>query len=93
MMKSKGYRKGGTKSEGEREASLKRRQSVSNAIKTIKSFGGAMTDSEKKLLEGLLNRPTKKSMGGSMKTKGYSKGGSYQGQRQEYKRTGRTGNV
>ena len=52
-----------------------------------------MTDSEKKLLEGLLNRPTKKSMGGSMKTKGYSKGGSYQGQRQEYKRTGRTGNV
>ena len=38
MMKSKGYRKGGTKSEGEREASLKRRQSVSNAIKTIKTI-------------------------------------------------------
>ena len=27
-------------------------------------------------------------MGGSMKTKGYAKGGPYQGQRQQYKRTG-----
>jgi len=81
-MKSKGYAKGGTKSDGER------RQSVSNAIKTIKSFGGAMTDGERKMLEGLLNKPSKKSMGGSMKTKGYAKGGPYQGQRQQYKRTG-----
>jgi len=97
-MKSKGYKSGGAISDSERksmEKSMERktnkafsRQSVSDAIKTLRSFGGAMTNSERKTLENLLDKPTKKSMGGSMKTKGYSNGGSYQGQKQRYKQTG-----
>ena len=93
-MKSKSYKSGGAISDSERksmEKSMERttsRQSVSDAIKTLRSFGGAMTNSERKTLENLLDKPTKKSMGGSMKTKGYAKGGPYQGQRQQYKRTG-----
>ncbi len=93
--KSKGYAKGGARGAlSDAERSMKAtapkttsRQSVSQALKVLRSAGGAMTDSERKMLEGLLNKP-KKSMGGSMKTKGYAKGGPYQGQRQQYKRTG-----
>ena len=50
-------------------------------------LGGSMTEGERKMLLNILDKP-KKSMGGSMKTKGYAKGGPYQGQRQQYKRTG-----
>lgn len=99
-MKSKGYKSGGAITESERKAMLDAknsmkatapkttsRQSVSQALKVLRSAGGSMTEGERKMLLNILDKP-KKSMGGSMKTKGYAKGGPYQGQRQQYKRTG-----
>ncbi len=98
-MKSKGYKSGGAISDSERKAMLDAKNSmkakppvrggsVSGALKAIKrELGGSISEGEREALIKALS-PSKKSMGGSMKTKGYAKGGPYQGQRQQYKRTG-----
>jgi hypothetical protein len=96
-MKSKGYKSGGAISDSERKAMLDAKKSmkagavsgaVSGALKALKrELGGSISEGEREALIKALS-PSKKSMGGSMKTKGYAKGGPYQGQRQQYKRTG-----